>query len=76
MYWAGHGVKQDHVEAVRWYLLAAEQGNAKAQFNLGVIYKNGNGVKGDHVGAVRWYRLAAEHIVTRVELRASVLLAD
>jgi TPR repeat protein len=37
MYADGRGVPQDHAEAVRWYRLAAEQGNAFAQFRLGVM---------------------------------------
>ena len=36
MYGAGRGVPQDDAEAVRWYRLAAEQGEASAQYNLGV----------------------------------------
>ena len=39
---------------------AAEQGNAKAQNNLGVMYANGKGVKQDYAEAVKWYRKAAE----------------
>jgi TPR repeat protein len=31
MYATGQGVPQDHVEAVKWYRKAAEQGYAKAQ---------------------------------------------
>jgi TPR repeat protein len=27
MYYNGKGVRQDYAEAVKWYLLAAEQGN-------------------------------------------------
>ena len=54
------GVPEDDVEAVRWYRLAAEQGLALAQYNLGVMYDNGEGVPEDDVEAVRWYRLAAE----------------
>ena len=38
----------------------AEQGNAVAQFNLGVMYANGQGVPKDDAEAARWYRLAAE----------------
>ena len=38
----------------------AEQGDATAQFNLGVRYRNGQGVPQDYAEAVRWYRLAAE----------------
>ena len=42
------------------YRLAAEQGDASAQFNLGVRYVTGEGVAQDDAEAVRWYRLAAE----------------
>jgi TPR repeat protein len=35
MYEYGYGVVQDYAEAVRWFRLAAEQGHAKAQYNLG-----------------------------------------
>ena len=31
MYANGHGVVQDDTEAVRWFRMAAEQGNAFAQ---------------------------------------------
>ena len=45
-------------EAVRLYRLAAEQGDANAQYNLGRMYDLGQGVARDHEEAVRWYRLA------------------
>jgi hypothetical protein len=45
---------------VRWYRKAADQGNANAQYNLGVAYDNGEGVLKDEAEAVRWYRKAAE----------------
>jgi len=35
IYAEGDGVSQDEAEAVRWYRLAAEQGNAEAQLALG-----------------------------------------
>ena len=54
-----NGVKQDHAEAVYWYRLAAEQGNALAQYNLGAAYENGLGVPQNYVEAMRWYRKAA-----------------
>ena len=37
----------------------AEQGDADAQFNLGVMYANGEGVSQDYVEAHMWYNLAA-----------------
>ena len=62
--WAGHtdygqGVAKDG-EAVRWYRMAAEQGNATAQTFLGNAYDKGEGVAKDQREAVRWYRMAAE----------------
>ena len=35
MYDKGRGVEQDDEQAVFWYRKAAEQGNARAQCNLG-----------------------------------------
>ena len=60
MYDNGWGVPQDYTEAVKWYRLAAKQGYASAQFNLGVMYDNGWGVPQDYNEAVKWYRLGAE----------------
>ena len=56
----GRGVAQDYVEAARLYRLAAEQGEAFAQFNLGCMFDEGRGVEQDKVEAMRLYRLAAE----------------
>ena len=47
-------------EAVKWYRLAAEQGYAKAQYNLGTMYDSGQGVPQDYAEAVRLFRLAAD----------------
>jgi TPR repeat protein len=56
------------VEAVRWYRLAAEQGLADAQHNLGCLFKDGRGVAQDDGEAVRWYRLAAEQGHAKAQL--------
>ena len=42
------------------YRKAADQGFAKAQFNLGVCYKKGQGVPQSFKEAVRWCRKAAD----------------
>lgn len=52
--------EEKYVEAVKWFKLAAEQGNADAQYNLGDCYFLGNGVEKDLKEAVKWYKLAAE----------------
>ncbi|MDZ4816011.1 MAG: tetratricopeptide repeat protein, partial [Verrucomicrobiota bacterium] len=47
------------VEAVKWYRKAAEQGNASAQFNLGLKYAKGEGVPKDEIEGLAWFILAA-----------------
>lgn len=42
-------------------LKAAAQGDAEAEFSLGVLYATGRGVARDDAQAVNWYRKAAEH---------------
>ena len=54
------GAETPSAEAVKWYRKAAEQGNADAQYNLGVMYDHGRGVPQDDAEAVGWYRKAAE----------------
>ncbi len=64
--WAGwdEGVaaakRGDYATAHREWRPLAEQGNANAQFNLGLMYDNGQGVSQDHAKALQWYRKAAE----------------
>ena len=55
----GLGVPHDYAEAARLYRKAAEQGNALAQSELGVVYFNGRGVPQDYVLAYMWLNLAA-----------------
>lgn len=47
MYAKGMGVPKDYAKAMQWYQLAADQGYALAQSNLGVMYNNGQGVPRD-----------------------------
>jgi TPR repeat protein len=53
-------VSQDYVEAVKWFRKAADQGEAVAQYNLGLMYYNSKGVPRDYVEAVKWFRKAAD----------------
>ena len=52
--------EQTPAAAVRWFRLAAEQGLAVAQHNLGSLYAKGRGVPQDDAKAAHWFRLAAE----------------
>jgi hypothetical protein len=56
----GTGVAHDPAEVARWYRLAADQGHAAAQCNMGICYASGIGVAQDDAKSVRWYRLSAD----------------
>jgi uncharacterized protein len=58
MYDEGKGVKQDFIEAIKWYRRFAELGNASAQNNLGVMYAQGQGVLKNYVLAHMWFSLS------------------
>jgi TPR repeat protein len=48
----------DYETAARLFHPLAEQGDAAAQYNLGVMYANGEGVPQDYVEAHMWLNLA------------------
>ena len=50
---------QDYSEAAKWYTLAAEQGHASAQSNLGAMYYMGQGLLADFVLAHVWFNIGA-----------------
>ena len=50
----------DNATALHEWTTLAEQGNAYAQFNLGLMYANGQGVPRDDKTVVKWFTLAAE----------------
>ncbi|ENW6316992.1 sel1 repeat family protein [Neisseria gonorrhoeae] len=68
--WAGD------VSDFRENLQAAEQGNAAAQFNLGVMYENGQGVRQDYVQAVQWYRKASEQGDAQAQYNLGLMYYD
>jgi TPR repeat protein len=49
----------DDATALSLWRPLAEQGNAVAQYNLGVMFAKGRGVPQDFQEALKWYRLAA-----------------
>jgi len=60
LYKEGKGIPQNYSEALKWYRKAADQGLAKAQFQLGLIYEQGLGVQQDSTEASKWYQKAAD----------------
>jgi TPR repeat protein len=49
----------DYATALREWRPLAEQGDALAQYNLGILYRKGRGVPQDDVQARQWYAKAA-----------------
>ena len=52
-------MSQDDLEAIEWFRRAADQGNPRAQFNLGALCAEGRGVAQEDVIAHVWFDLAA-----------------
>ena len=52
--------KNNYIKASEFARLAADQGNAVAQTNLGIMYYKGQGVQQDYEEAARLYRLAVD----------------
>ena len=55
MYESGWGAERDYGEALRWFLKAAEQGDAFSQAHAGYLYEQGLGVARDEQRAAELY---------------------
>ena len=65
----------DFATALKEWKPLAEQGDADAQTNLGLMYQNGWGVLQDDKEAVRWYTLAAEQEHAKAQYNLGVMYA-
>ena len=63
----------DFATALREWRPLAEQGDAKAQFNLGGMYEFGLGVTEDGAEAVKWYRKAAEQGDAKAQIQLALI---
>lgn len=63
----------DYSSSLRTHHLLADQGNAEAQFNLGLFYDQGKGVPQNYTEAMRWYRKAAERGIAEAELNIGLM---
>jgi len=59
--------QKEYGNALVLFKLKAAQGNANAQYYLGVMYQNGNGVTKDDKLAVFWYQKAADQGVASAQ---------
>ena len=69
-------VAGNNKEAVKWYRLAADQGNLDAQIELGVMYYHGDRVSQDHAEAAKLYRLAADQGDGAAQFNLGLLYAN
>ena len=62
-------MEADAAETVKWYTLAAEQGDADALYNLGICYSRGLGVPRDIERALELHFKAAQqgHFAAKAE---------
>ena len=54
-------LRQDDAAALKRYRLAADQGHAKAQNNLGILYSESATFPRDYIAAFMWIKLAQQH---------------
>jgi TPR repeat protein len=54
------GIPRDHSKAVARYRKAAEEGDARAQLEMGIAYHRGRGVPQNDAIAARWWLRAAD----------------
>ena len=59
-----------------WYEKAAKQGNPKAQWRLGILFKNGLGVEQCNSSALRWLAKAAAHGLETAQQTIDLLLLE
>lgn len=53
--------KQNYIEALNLFYVVAQEGDAKAQYNVALMYENGQGVTKDLRQAKKWYEKAAKN---------------
>ncbi len=66
-------ISGDFATALREWRPLAEQGDAYAQNNLGLMYYEGEGVPQDDKTAVKWYTLAAEQGIADAQNNLGVM---
>ena len=66
----------DYVTALRLWRPLAEQGDADAQFHLGVMYESGQGGLRNDAEAIKWYRKAADQDDAVAQFDLGVMYAE
>lgn len=75
-YFAGLGVKRDHVKAVKLYTSAAEKGYPSAQRHLGDMFYAGHGIQQDFYKAFLWYFASSQQGNDDAKLKLDTISAE
>jgi TPR repeat protein len=66
----------DYAAARKTWAALAKQGDAEAQYNLGVMYANGDGGRKDLPAALKWFRVAASAGHAQAQYNLGVMYAN
>lgn len=55
-----NGIRVDYPEAMKWYRIGADAGNADGQFLMGLMYQEARGVQQNYPQAAHWYQKGAQ----------------
>ena len=66
----------DYAGALSEWTPLAEQGNAYAQYSLGVMYDNGQGVPQHSATALKWYKLAAKQGYAKSQYNLGLMYSE
>lgn len=67
---------QNTSEAVENWRKKAKQGDATAQFNLGLMYQKGDGVAQDYAETAKWYRRSAEQGYVKAQFNLGLMYSS
>ena len=65
---------ENHEEAVKFFRIAADSGDSRAQHCLGVMLNKGQGVKQNYEESFKWLNLAAKQGFTQAKLDLAILI--
>jgi len=65
--------RKDYTTAIKQFRALAVQGDANAQYDLGLMYQNGEGVTADDKEAFAWFRKAAENGLAQAQTQVGLM---
>ncbi len=75
LYKRGKGVSLNHKKAFKWYQLAADQGNAQAQYHLAFYYLNFDEYENNDL-AFKWFKLSADQGYVRSQSNLAFMYVE